>query len=135
MSLSKGSCWYDWHIKHFFFAILMCAFLRRDLLETNHWSKPFSVVIWWDFYFNESDLCCVQILAFAIWYAQKFNQMLNYILTWVPNSWLIPLFLIKEITKIKFNIAFTYSSKRKHLPVSFSRLGNSCLFNAWDQSF
>lgn len=86
-------------------------------------------------YFNESDPSCVQTLTFAIWYAQKFNQMLNYILTWVPNSWLIPLFLIKEITKIKFNIAFTYSSKREHLPISFSHLRNSCLFNARDQSF
>lgn len=27
-------------------------------------------------------------LAHTLWYALKFNQMLNYILTWVPTSWL-----------------------------------------------
>lgn len=135
MSISKESCWYDWHIKQIFLPfwyVLFCGGISQK--QTT--GVNLSVVIWWeDFYFNESDLSCVQILAFAVWYAQKFNQMLNYILTWDPNSWLIPLFLIKEITKIKFNIAFTYSSKRKHLPISFSHLGNSCLFNTRDHSF
>lgn len=28
------------------------------------------------------------VLAHTLWYALKFNQMLNYILTWVPTSWL-----------------------------------------------
>lgn len=134
MSLSKESCWCDWHIKQIFLPfwyVLSCGGIsHRQTIGVN-----LSIAIWWDFYFNESNLSCVQILAFAVWYAQKFNQMLNYILTWDPNSWLIPLFLIKEITKIKFNIAFTYISKRKHLPISFSHLGNSCLFNARDHSF
>lgn len=98
--------WFTYYVKlrvklwDFFF------FWGKIIIDIDYWSKSFTTTLPLSpgrifLNYNRCSLYCVETLASSICYAQIFDQMFNYFLTWVPNSWLIPLFLIKEITKNK----------------------------------